>query len=50
MRRVDGRDVLVLLGIVLVGTGLWYFDWRIALITVGVVLAALGLIGALRNG
>lgn len=44
----DLRDVLVLVGVLLTGTGIWLIYPPAALIAVGVFLAALGLWGSVR--
>lgn len=47
--RVDGRDAVVVLGLILLGGGLAGYDWRLALVVVGAVLVAVGLLGAVRG-
>ena len=47
MKRIDGSDVMTILGLALLCGGLAAFDWRLALIACGVVLLALGLIGVI---
>ena len=46
---MDRWDVMALAGLVLVGVGLWFVYWPLALIVPGVVLLVVGLVGA-RNG
>lgn len=46
---VDRWDGLALVGLAMVGVGLWFVDWRAALVVVGAALVALGVLGA-RNG
>lgn len=48
MRRIDAADALIGLGIVLLAVGLWFYDWRTALIVCGVIILIVGLVGALR--
>jgi hypothetical protein len=45
---MDRWDVVALAGLVMVGVGLWFVYWPLALIVPGLVLAALGVLGA-RN-
>lgn len=49
MKRIDGSDVMTILGLALLCGGLAAFDWRLALIACGLVLLLLGLAGALRR-
>lgn len=49
MRRVDGSDWIVAIGLTLLCGGLAAFDWRLALIACGLVLLLLGLMGALKR-
>ena len=49
MKRIDGSDVLTVIGLVLLCGGLAAFDWRLALVACGLVLLLLGLMGALRR-
>ena len=43
---MDRWDVMALAGVVLVGVGLWFVYWPLALIVPGVLLIALGVAGA----
>lgn len=45
---MDRWDIMALVGLVLVGVGLWFVYWPLALIVPGVVLVIVGLFGA-RN-
>lgn len=36
------EDLLVFCGLCLMGTGLWFFDWRVSLLVVGVLSFGLG--------
>lgn len=47
--KLDGSDVLTILGLALLCGGLAAFDWRLALIACGLVLLFLGLMGALKR-
>lgn len=49
MRRVDGSDWIVAIGLALLCGGLAAYDWRLALIACGLVLLLLGLVGAMRR-
>lgn len=46
---MDRWDGLALVGLGMVGVGLGFYDWRVALVVVGVALVGLGVMGA-RNG
>lgn len=48
MRRIDLSDVMVIVGLALLAGGLGAYDWRLACVVCGLVLLALGLMGALR--
>lgn len=43
MKRIDGSDLMTILGLALLCGGLRSFDWRLALIACGLVLLLLGL-------
>ena len=45
MKRIDGSDVMTIIGLALLCGGLAAFDWRLALIACGLVLLLLGLAG-----
>jgi len=50
---IDLADILIVLGLLLIGAGLWYIYWQAALIVVGTISLALGLLSAWmrsRNG
>lgn len=49
-RRVDLSDVLALVGLLLVGAGVWLLSPAAALIVVGSVLLVVGLAGAWVRG
>lgn len=49
-RRVDGTDVVVAIGLAMLGAGLGAFDWRVALVGLGLILILVGMAGALRRG
>lgn len=46
---MDRWDGIALVGLVMVGVGLWFVYWPLALIVPGVGLVAVGVMGA-RNG
>lgn len=46
---MDRWDAVALVGLGMVGVGLWFVDWRLALVVVGVALMGLGVMGA-SNG
>lgn len=48
MNRIDVSDVLALAGLGLMVWGLAAFDWRAAIVGVGVVLLLVGLAGAMN--
>lgn len=50
MKRVDLADLVVVVGLALLAGGLAAFDWRVAMVSVGLVLLVLGLAGAVRRG
>lgn len=41
MRGVDLRDVLLVVGLAMMFAGLWFVDWRWALVVVGALVAGL---------
>ena len=43
---MDGNDVAVVAGTILVAVGVWFIYWPLAPIVIGVMLVALGLLGA----
>lgn len=47
---MDRWDVVALVGLVLVGVGLWFVYWPLALIAPGAVLVLVGVVGAMREG
>lgn len=49
MGAIDGHDVLVVLGLAMVGAGLWMISVPLALCVVGALLLAAGLLGAWRK-
>lgn len=49
MKRVDVSDVLVVFGLALLAGGLGAYDWRLALVVCGLILLAVGLVGAVRR-
>lgn len=49
LRRIDLKDVILLIGLAMVFAGLWFVDWRWALIVVGALLALLAVFGAARS-
>jgi len=46
---MDRWDVMALVGLALVGVGLWFVYWPLALIVPGIGLVVIGVLGA-RNG
>jgi type IV secretory pathway VirB2 component (pilin) len=50
LKQLDGGDVMVVLGLAMLGAGLGAYDWRLALVVCGGILLALGLVSALRTG
>lgn len=48
--QLDGNDVLVVLGLTLLGAGLAAYSWRLALGVIGGLLVLIGLAGAWRKG
>lgn len=49
VNRIAGTDLLFGAGLLLTAAGLFAFDWRVALVVVGVVLMALALAAARRG-
>lgn len=50
MNRIGLADVLVVIGLVLVGAGCWgLWGWAAAAVVVGVLLLAGGVVGAVRG-
>ena len=49
VKRVTGTDGLVAVGLVMLAVGIAAYDWRIALIVCGGLLAALGIAGSIRG-
>lgn len=47
---MDRWDGLALVGLVMVGVGLWFVYWPLALIVPGVALVGLGVMGARGEG
>lgn len=47
---MDRWDGIALVGLVMVGVGLWFVYWPLALIVPGVALVGLGVVGAARGG
>ena len=45
---MDLRDVVVVVGLVMVFAGLWFVDWRWALVVVGAVLVGLAVFGSVE--
>lgn len=50
MKRIDLADAVVVIGLAMMGAGLGAFDWRVALVVLGLILALIGMAGALRRG
>jgi len=48
-RNAIARDIIGMAGLVLLGLGLWYYDPRLCLCTVGTLLLAAAVAGTLRN-
>ena len=49
MKQITATDVIAAVGLVMLAVGIATYDWRIALIVCGGLLAALGLIGSIRG-
>jgi hypothetical protein len=47
---IDIKDIFFFMGLVMIGVGIWFFDWRISLIVIGAILSALGFMGLLKRG
>ncbi len=47
---IDIKDIFFFIGLILIGVGLWFCDWRISLIAIGTILSFLGFIGFLKRG
>lgn len=43
LKDVDLVDVMIVLGLVMIGAGLGAWDWRVALVVCGALLLVLGL-------
>lgn len=43
---LDVDDALTVGGIVMIGVGIWFFNWRVALIIMGTMCFSLGVLGA----
>ena len=50
LKRIDLADAVVVIGLAMMGAGLGAFDWRVALVILGLILALIGMAGALRRG
>ena len=50
MRHLDGNDVVTMIGLALLFTGLWWWWPPVALVVVGAVIAAVGIFGAWGRG
>jgi len=48
--RPDWQDVLVIAGMVALAVGCALYDFRLALVAVGLVLLGIGIAGAMRGG
>lgn len=49
MDRIDLSDILVFLGLAMAFAGLWLYDYRVALVVVGLLMAGVGLLAAARS-
>lgn len=49
-KRFDLADAVVVIGLAMMGAGLGAFDWRVALVVLGLILALTGIMGTLRRG
>lgn len=47
-KRIDVRDVMVVVGLAMMSAGLWFVDWRWALVIVGALIAGLAVWSARR--
>lgn len=43
------EDILFGSGILMLGGGLWFYDWRIALIVIGIILISLPVAGMMKG-
>ena len=50
MNEIDVGDVVGVLGLGFIAGGLAAYDWRLALVVVGVILLGLAVAGAWRDG
>jgi uncharacterized membrane protein len=50
VKKVDIYDVFILLGIILLGCGIWLIFKPLALIVLGAIFIFIGFIGAKREG
>ena len=47
---IDIKDIFFFMGLVMVGVGIWFFDWRISLIVIGAIILILGSIELPKKG
>lgn len=50
IKKLDENDVISILGLVLLGVGLYLVDLALALSVVGGILLVVGVLGAMRRG
>lgn len=50
MRDIDLVDVMIFLGLLMIGVGLGAYDWRVALVVCGLLLFGFGLVAGWRAG
>lgn len=49
MHRIDLSDIMIFIGLAMAFVGLWLWDPRIALVVVGLLMAGVGLVAAVRS-
>lgn len=49
-KAVDGNDIVALVGLIMLGSGLYQISPALALVVVGGLLLAIGVVGTLRRG
>lgn len=49
MKDISATDALIAVGLVMLATGIGFYDWRISLVVIGGLLTALGFVGSIRG-